>query len=133
MNTEENFLPFAESKMLKELNYDKGGIAYFDNKNVLRSAIGFRGGALRADELVAPLYQEVEAWLWERYKFVVCVDICHDHACTYVIREKGAGIIIPEVVETEDDFFRCDSPITAKNEGIKQVIRKLHKELKQKK
>lgn len=140
----DQFIPYEMAKMLKELKSNiKCYCSYIDspdsgghptqtlvsNKNLDFLSDPDSIGVL--DLVQAPLWQQIEQWLWDKHKLVICVDItnAHDRSCVYVVRSgETSGIILPEIVESSKSFKRFPSPITSKQEAIKDTIQYLFKQ-----
>lgn len=130
MNIQDNFLPYEYSKMLKDLGFDRVCMArhgdYGDKRRYMEEWVNIPNSKCFS----APLWQEVEEWMWDNHDFVFCVDtnIKQERYC--VVRNKKVVIILPEKLDDANDVMRYDSPITAKKERIKNAIEHLHSQLK---
>lgn len=111
----EPFADYETSEMLKELGFDEKVIGYHLNK--------VDGVYITAYERVeqhrsikAPLWQQVEEWLWEKHKIY------------FKLLTGFFGFQYTSHMN-EEDFIKSTisaSPITAKIEGIKQAVKHLH-------
>jgi hypothetical protein len=113
--------------MLKRLGFDEECYGFFvkmkDGWDVMELKCRNEKHAI-----TAPLWQQVEAWLWEKHEVAIFPAVA--------ITEEGdkKPFYWSEIgldIEREDpEMF--NSPITAKIEGIKSAVKHLHNQLKQK-
>jgi len=123
MNRQENFLPYEHSKMLKELGFDEKCFAFHSNTNLIIQECHSADIKPHWDRtFLAPLWQQVEEWLWNTHKISIeceCVSV-HDimfKVRVYKFMRGEAGLI---------QYLHFDSPIIGKMEGIKKAIEYLH-------
>lgn len=119
----EQFVDFETAKMLKGLGFkekcfaviDSGGIVYRDDKPINTPT----------EHVTAPLWQQVEDWLWHNQNIIIeVVDVSTE------AEDEEPGIEEFEVsVKQKKDFIQItqrDCPILAKNEGIRAAVKHLY-------
>ena len=124
----EQFTDAETAKRLKELGMDEICIGFFNPSytemggSLLFSNNGgdFDNWNKKEHLISAPLWQQVEQWLWETEKIYF----------DYVKTLNNDGFICRVMQEGREDVISLGtappSPITAKNEGIKKAVEYLH-------
>ena len=125
----EQFTDYETAKRLKELGMDEICIGFFNPSytemggSLLFSNNGgdFDNWNKKEHLISAPLWQQVEQWLWEEHKIEVqvCKDYLNDPFTVQLYDHKEEDSINLE-------HYVTGSPITAKNEGIKKAVEYLH-------
>ena len=113
------FVPFETAKKLKELGFDEESVS-----EGMYSAEGkFIGMKLKnysfMSTIHAPLWQQVEEWLWEEHRIFLSLGLTHFSVYDYK-KENG----------TCEVYFKAgleENPIQAKQEGIKAAVNHLYK------
>ena len=123
---EKEFLPYKESKMLKELDFDESSSEVCCNLAEMERLYEYSKKEVKNSELqnpshyARPYYQQVEEWLWEKHQVRIQV------ASTIGIVKGVNNKYVSDVKKNErlvcNEIIYFDSPITAKNEGICKAI-----------
>lgn len=111
--TIEQFADHPTSQMVKELGFNERCYEYGSE-----GLFGY------------PSWWQIKQFLWEKYKFTVCVDINRDKECHCCVRDYNMEIIIPSDILSENwkpKFF--DSPIEAERDAIRKAVKHLHEQL----
>jgi len=129
------FADYQTSKLLKELGFNEETNACYwqKNGNLFIQSYYANWNANTPDipdtetdeDVSAPLWQQVEEWLWEKHKFYICT--------VQIPSSEILNTTFHSTVETESDIIvTCsfDSPITASTEGIKAAVKWLGEQQK---
>jgi hypothetical protein len=130
------FVDFETAKMLKGIKFKEMCICFYETNATFKFNNGelFDDGNSRngnwlakntrsVDCYSAPLWQQAERWLWDNHKIIIQVGS---------IVGKTDIVINLNVYQGESMIFHkyFNSPIAAKNEGIKAAVIYLHEKLK---
>lgn len=131
----EQFVDFETAKMLKELGFNEACEYMYDGFILIRSEklparyeTNFNSELSKhrfAKYISAPLWQQVEQWLWEEHNIILEIDEVDNGRIFCSVSKLGENYLF----ETEAN----DSPITAKTEGIKAAVKHLHSQLSKEK
>lgn len=121
----EQFATYEASKMLKKLGYDEKCLCGYDKLKMLctMTCEVFIWTNYNSSEnyCSAPLWQQVENWLWNEHKIWVHVFMELTIHYKYCLSEN-----LIDKFHSEN----FNSPITAKIEGIIKAIKYLHENIK---
>lgn len=131
----DNFADYETSKMLKELGFDEPCLGHYwtDHREVevrlYREHEGIQQSNSKIENnfpptFTAPLWQEVEKWLWDKHKIVIQVTDISSRIDGYNEYEFETTII--DEHGFIDYMASLTSPIDAKINGIKNAVKHLH-------
>lgn len=118
----EQFADYETSKLFSELPQLTRCMAYYDEDKELHPIdTDFNLFRELSDKLIgAPLWQQAEQWLWDKYKIEIRkYNDASGKLFSCIVYWKNVPI-----VSSEKDF---DSPITAYQQGIIKAVEYLHK------
>ncbi len=124
------FADFETSRMMKALGYADKCFGFYANEgevhNITDNAWHEHKSMKAEVPVVSPLWQDVEAWLWEKFN-IQCretnMSIGHGWYATYKIcGSRDLQTVFDE--EMPADFF--PSPIEAKIAGLKNAVKWLY-------
>lgn len=118
---ENNFADYETSKILKELGFTDGCLAWYGRKFPET-----RWGNLYIEQFIgagdfscdAPTWQQIEQWLWDSYKYRISV-IANEDGIILSCRDRSYCRIY------QQDIGIYDNPIAAKIDGIIKCIQHL--------
>ncbi len=121
------FIDYTTAKKLEELGFKEKCFNFYEFGT--KEHWDYFKPTNPVTSLRAPLWQQVEAWLWDNYKISVLVawhkGVIHKPSdFTVVGLSSNSQSLIGVISQT------FGSPITAKIEGIKKVIKNLHTNFK---
>ncbi len=117
------------SQMVKELGFDEECTHIISQREVLalcRFKDGIYVSLKNSDDVAkkyctAPLWQQIEEWLWEKESRTWINIVRNLGEYSFSVFQEGIQISMPSA--------KFDSPLTAKREGIKAVVKYIHKQL----
>ena len=112
------FVPYDTAKKLKELGFDEPVMSYYNQEQLVTMLD--EEDMNEGKEISAPLWQQVEEWLWEEHKIFIEVRFFISTKYGFDIWDNHRG----RFNNQGRDF---DSPIQAKQEGIKAALNHLYK------
>lgn len=121
----DQFADYETSKMLKEIEMnEKLSFGYYQHGGELIQKQTNNGQQQATYE--AYLWQQAEAWLWEKYKLYFNVEL-HE-AVFFQCNISCSGILLftSNIEKSKSDT----NPLIAKIERIKQAVKYLHEQLK---
>lgn len=131
----DSFVDFETAKRLKPLGYKEECLSFYEADGTWKWNNGtqnFDSNWLsinkdNIDYYSAPSWQDVKKWLWENYRLYYVLDSDRHLKMVTVVRDlnKNGAIIIPEKLESVNDFDRFESPIDSERDAIKQTIKHL--------
>lgn len=121
------FVPYETAKALKELNLNQeifeGDWYYVTMKDDTQKAFCWTSGEDKPYEFMnpikAPLWQQIEEWLWEKHKIWISIKYSLGEYYYVAYRKRV------EMVMHNDDNLLFSSPITAKHSAITSAIKHL--------
>ncbi len=115
-----NFCDYETSKMLKELGFDEMCTGYYPpDKELFITLFQQENRNSKYPHLVhAPLWQQVEQWLWEQKGRWIQVSESNANEFGYTIQD---------VADVQSIKYGFKSPITARTEGIREAVKWLKK------
>jgi len=121
----EQLLDYEHSMMLKELGMNEETLAYTHygggkNAFFIDHSTEKYNGRKSGDFVAHPLWKQAEQWLWENHRFVFDIWMKGNSFYTEARTPENSRDVI-----CQSDYF--DSPIAARQDGIKRAIEYLHK------
>lgn len=121
MKQREQFLDYDHSKMIKDLGFDEKCMAHYENKKLNIICLDNKNSYYKPNTIItAPSWYQVEEFFWKKYKAYIMINVGEKDYVASLVSEDGNW-----------DFIlfndKIDSPVIAKNEGIKKSIEWLYK------
>ena len=116
-----NHVDYETAKRLKELGFKEvcyGFFAYLETAK-LWIVMDLIKAKNEGYAISAPLWQQIEEWLWKEYQAYVKIDIDGKKYIASLVNDSGSWNFVL-------DNERMDSPYSAKMDGLKEAVKYIH-------
>lgn len=126
----DQFLPYESCRMLKELGFNEECFVFYNgSEGGLVYPVSAKREHMNEEwerTFIAPLYQQVKQWLWEKHQMHIKHEMVSDDCFEYYIRIKMSQLV------KYSDSRAYKSPVIAEREGIKAAIEYIYENTKSK-
>jgi hypothetical protein len=114
-----NFTDYDTACKLKELGFKEVCYGFFANSNEFNNPVLEYKCKNEKHAVTAPLWQQVEEWLWKEHQAYVKIGIDRKKYIASLVNDSGSWNF---VLNNE----RMDSPYSAKMDGLKEAVKYIH-------